>query len=213
MTVVANNNTVSMENVRDLILTKANISGDMDDNNIMELDSKVCAELALDRGLSINTWKRVLGTLKRREGHMFSKRTLSVIADYLGCDSWNELSENIDDVRKGLRTPNKNESEFINNGRTRMSMQNMRNGDIIRIEYKPSRMVEAERIGKNTYRVMNSHNAQLKNNDVFTAFDFTKGDAFTVYDVIRSGCNIGDYKSALRHYIENITISHPKSNI
>ena len=212
MTVVANN-TISMEEVRNPILLKSNISGAMTDNKIAELDSKVCAELALDKGLSTNTWKRVVGTLEPHKVHNHSKRTLSIIADYLGCDSWEELTENIDDVRRGLRTPSMDESEFINNGKTRLCMQNMRKGDIIRIEYKPSRMIEAERIGKDTYRVMNSHNAKLKNNDIFTAFDFTKGDPFTVYDVIRNGCNIGDYKSAIRHSIEKISISHTKSNI
>ena len=213
MTLATNNNTVSMEEVRNLILVKANIKGDMTDNNILELDSKVCAELALDNGLSINTWKRIFGTLERRNGHKFSKRTLSIVADYLGCDSWEELSNNIDMVRNSLKTASADTSEFVPSDNMRLFIQNMRKGDIIRIEYKPSRMIEAECIDRYTFRVMNSRNSKLMNNDKFKAYDFAKGDPFTVYNVIRNGCNIGNYKSALHHCIESVNISHPKSDI
>lgn len=203
----------SINEITEIILLKYGNNKIVTDKDINDLEMAVCKDLKIENALSVNTWKRLFGMLQRSEKHNFAPRTLKIISLYLECDSWEELVENIDTVRHNFSRTSKNISDFVPDMANRLKIQHMHKGDTIRITYSPKRTVEAELIDKNTFRVVFSQNSMLIYNDVFTAYNFTKGDIFRAYDVKRSGNYIGSYFAAAHHRIEDVCIKHaPKIN-
>ena len=64
------------------------------DNDYITLRDNIAEKTASD-SIGINTWKRIFGHLLKPDGSRYdtSSKTAKVIAEYLDCDSWEQLCE------------------------------------------------------------------------------------------------------------------------
>ena len=181
-----------------LAMRHAGLSHLSSDNDFLLLTTRVSQKLHLKKDISINTWKRMYGVLKTIPGYRPLGKTLETIADYLGCESWEELTLHLEETRKYVY----GERLFRRGGfHHSLRMATLRPGDRITVSYAADSWVKAININKGRFRVMETRKCDLKTGDEFTAFNFVKQDIFRVINVTRNGMPLGDYTSDTNEYI------------
>ena len=123
------------------------------DEDFRTLSSNVAGETGADP-LGVNTWKRIFGALPNRDGSPYktSKKTANIIADYLGCDSWEQLLENEEYVKNKYLTNNgySNTSFVVNreNDHVASMLMALHRGDVIEVKSKVNKILHLELLRK-----------------------------------------------------------------
>lgn len=159
----------------------------------------------------INTWKRVFEKLVNKEtGQPFkpSATTYNTIAKFLGCESWNDLEANKDNLKPQQRRVF---AQIVFNKEDNTSMNH---GDILEIQYGPDRKLRLEYLGDQhfNYKVVQTINTLFKYGDIVHVPDIKEGEPLSGWDVIRDNKMIGKYYSAENHLINSKRIIRRQKN-
>ena len=189
------------------------LTTDKEYNNFSDNVAKVTNQ---HPAFNINTWKRVFCHLTKKDGTPFptSSRTKQTIAEYLGCDNWEELKENFDEeYERILRKGGRNCISTIQSANTTdLMLKNLRNGDIIEVNYFPDRKLLLEFIRKDTYKVVSSTNSRIEQGDtIYTSSLYN--DLPLICEIKRNGISKGTYRSAHGHNIQSIKHIKQKERI
>lgn len=155
---------------------------------------------------SCNTWKRVFRHLtKNGEPHNTGANTCQTIAEYLQCESWEELMENLDEVYEiQKRRGGINEvSEIFTPNPTDNMILSLQKGDIIEVRYYPNRIVQMEFIKEGCYKVISSKNSVLQQGDIAYINLFVINQPLIIPQLVREG-KTGRYQSAKGHNIQSV---------
>ena len=163
-----------------------------------------------------NTWKRVFCHFTKKDGTPFptSSRTKQTIAEYLGCENWEELKENLDEEYKRiLRKGGRDCISTIQSANpTDLMLKNLRNGDFIEVMYFPDRRLLLEFIRKDTYKVISSTNSRIEQGDIIYTSSLYN-DLPLICEIKRNGISKGTYRSAHGHNIQSIKRIKQKERI
>ena len=185
---------------------------DKDYNNFSEDVANVTGH---GNPLHCNTWKRVFRHLTKPDGTPFepSANTCRIIADYLGCNSWDELIKNLDETYEYIMSGNANNniSTILPPDSTDIMIKSLKKGDIIEVNYHPNRVVLLEFIRKDWYKVVSSKNSTLEQGDTINISMFTIGYPLMVSDLVRNGVSKGKYQSAQGHVILSVKLKQRRN--
>ncbi len=158
---------------------------------------------------NINTWKRVFGRLKTPDGKPcnISEDTCQIIAEYLNCDSWNELMDNLDDIYTlWIKRGGINNVSCIAKNSIDILLSTLKKGDVIKVCYYPQRVLHLEFIQKSRYKVVFSKNTLMEYGDIITINMLKTNYPLMVTDIIRNDISKGTYTSANGHNIQSVEI-------
>lgn len=98
--------------------------------------------------VGINSWKRMFGHLLKPDGSRYdtSPKTAKVVAEYLGCDSWEQVLENEEylyNIYVIKRRGNNNNSVLVssNSDKTSILISSLRKGDVIEVKSRPNKIL------------------------------------------------------------------------
>jgi hypothetical protein len=95
---------------------------------------------------------------------------------------------------------------------TDLMLKNLRNGDIIEVNYFPDRKLLLEFIRKDTYKVVSSTNSRIEQGDtIYTSSLYN--DLPLICEIKRNGISKGTYRSAHGHNIQSIKRIKQKERI
>ena len=123
--------------------------------------------------------RRLLGFYKTNQTPRTS--TLDIIAEYIGHKDWDELISTLN--------KNKNKAEKVI---TEINSENIRKGEKFELAYKPDKIITIEFIGKSQFKVLNSRNSKLKEEDIFKAYHLTLHHPLFLLDVSRGEKQLGE---------------------
>ena len=200
---------MDIDDLLPLIKNKAEMPSMEKESHFKELSYRIGKET--DFPISCSTLKRLFHKIGSRPGYKVSDTTKHTLALYFGYNSWQALEHNYDYIRNRWGSPDgQMESGFYSD--TSHLILSLRRGDSIIVRYAPDRRIEAEYIGNNQFRVMNSRHSQLSRNDVFTARNFIKGTTFQVYNVKHDNTTYPFYKAQDSHVVTDVTVNR-RTNI
>ena len=131
--------------------------------------------------LSASTLKRVWGYVDTESKQ--SKFTLDTLAQMVGYASWDNF------VRGGMNDSN---VSFRIIHRKLMS-DALVFGDLVKLVWKPDRVVTVEYQGQSTFRVVESVNSKLSKNDTFQCSQFVDKQELYLNNLYNPGMHVTDY--------------------
>lgn len=149
-----------------------------------------CEYLALDiesltgERIGVNTIKRLLGFIKDERNTRIT--TLDIIARYLGCESWEQLS----------RMDQAYASSAFTGKRKEVVVRQLEIGRRIRIIYYPKRNVVIEYKGDCHFIVLESENSKLLPGDELVLTHIIERYPLWVSEVFRDGESLGSFTTS-----------------
>ena len=191
---------------------------DLASDNDYERFALAIADITNTPEKSINTWKRVFGRLRRPDGGRYetSPGTCQIIAEYLGCTTWNELFDCTEEIYERCSGTARDVTMFVDyNDETHTLIKSLKQGDRIKICYYPQRTLVLEFISVNRYKIVDKTKnvTKLNNGDILEIPTLIKHHSFVATMVIRNDAFMGSYHSAGTHTIEEISLLSRKKNI
>lgn len=160
---------------------------------------KDCEALAVsiskDRGenISASTMKRLFGMIKIANHPR--AYTLDIIAQYAGFKNW-ESAINGDLL---------NENACFESCE-QIIIRNLQKGQLINLAYGSDRILKIEYLGKNEFKILESHNSKLLFGDTVTILRLEASFPMVCESVVRDGQNIGKFISEDKEGILNLSV-------
>jgi len=143
--------------------------------------------------VGVNTLKRLFGQIEGiKEPRLY---TLDTIARYINFKNWDEMLESLDD---------RGNSDF--DTIEEIEIKNLTKGNKIKFYYSPDREVLIEYLEKNLFKVIESLNSKLKQDDIIEANHFVLKYPLLVNDVVRNGVSLGKFVAGKVSGITKLTI-------
>ena len=130
--------------------------------------------------IGVNTMKRLLGFIADERTPRIS--TLNIIARYLGYADW-----------ESLRLEDAAHSNSVFDNRDELLACSMARGQKLLITYSPNRKLVIEYEGDNHFRVIESENSKLCQDDLLTLTHIVRHYPLLVSDEIREGKSLGAF--------------------
>ena len=162
--------------------------------------------------IGINTWKRIFGHLLKPDGSPYntSEKTVQIIAEYLGCNSWEEVCENEEYLFRNLRGGN-NDSILIRSNTNDISIlvSSLKVDDIIEIKSRPNRVLHLKFLyataNSRWYRIIYTvGSSNLQNMDEVEIASFAIDRPLVILQVKRNGIFIGEYLAGNMNVIYSV---------
>ena len=130
--------------------------------------------------ISGSTLSRLYGFIKgTQEPRLY---TLDLISEYLGYQSWEELSA----------TMNRSEaSAFVNV--EQLTAEKLKIGTLIEFGYEPLRAIIIKYLGKQKFEVLNAENSKLQVGDIARIPSIVLHYPLLIADIVRNGRSMGPY--------------------
>ena len=131
--------------------------------------------------LSASTLKRVWGYVDTESKQ--SKFTLDTLAQMVGYASWdNFVKGDMNDSNVSFRIIHR-----------KLKSDALVFGDLVKLVWKPDRVVTVEYQGQSTFRVVESGNSKLSKNDTFQCSQFVDKQELYLNNLYRRGVTVTDY--------------------
>lgn len=124
------------------------------------------------RSVSVSTLKRIWGYVDYP--HSPSREILSILSAYAGYRDWNDF------INTGSVTDS---SDFI--GADIIKSSELTRGTRIQLRWKPDRSCTLEYIGNRVFKVVDSQNSKLHEDDIFSCSLIAKGEPMICHEVRR----------------------------
>lgn len=184
------------------------------DEDFRTLSSNVAGETGADP-LGVNTWKRIFGALPNRDGSPYktSKKTANIIADYLGCDSWEQLLENKEYIKNQYRTNNgySNTSFVVNreNDYVARILNALQPGEVIVVKSNVNKILHLELLRKTNsscwYKIlMTTGSRSLSVGDELEISSIRENYPLHAINLKRNGRNLGEYVAGPRQVVYSV---------
>lgn len=144
--------------------------------------------------LSVSTLKRIWEYVKTDSTPRFE--SLSILARYLGFLDWKDFvnSDKISDSSDFL------DSDIIES-------KNLKEGDVVRLNWAPNRECELICLGKDRFKVLNASNSKLQKEDIINCSIFAQGEPLLCSEIERANKIIAEgYIAARRRGIQSIKL-------
>lgn len=184
------------------------------DEEFRTLSSNVAGETGADP-LGVNTWKRIFGTLSNQDGSPYktSKKTANIIADYLGCDSWEQLLENKEYIKNQYRTNNgySNISFVVNreNDYVARILNALQPGEVIVVKSNVNKNLQLKLLRKTNsscwYKIlMTTGSRSLSVGDELEISSIRENYPLHAINLKRNGRNLGEYVAGPRQVVYSV---------
>lgn len=177
--------------------------------------SENIANRTATRPIGINTWKRIFGHLPTPDGKSYttSLKTAKIIAEYLDCDSWEELCENENYLYN--RWINKGGINSVSvcvrpqNDKISMMLETLKKGDIIEVKSRPNKQLRLEFIistaDSKWFKILETIGSNnLQNLDEIQVPFFRMNQPIIASQLKRKGAIIGGYSAGCKQVIYSI---------
>lgn len=190
-----------------------NFVTDKDYNILSDAVAKATGSSPID----INTLKRLFGHLLRKDGTRYEplSKTTSIIAEYLGCDSWEQVLENekyLYDIYVIKKARNNNNSVLVqsNSDETSILISSLRKGDVIEVKSRPNKVLRLKflsaTVNSRWYRIIYTiGSSNLQNLDEIEIPFLQKNKPLEASQLKRKGVSIGGYKAGSKQVVFSIT--------
>lgn len=167
--------------------------------------------------VGVNTWKRVFGHLIKPDGNRYdtSQKTAKVIAEYLGCDSWEQVLENekyLYDIYVIKKACNNNNSVLVqsNSDETSILISSLRKGDVIEVKSRPNKVLHLKFLSATAnsrwYRIIYTiGSSNLQNLDEIEIPFLQKNKPLMASQLKRKGVCIGGYSAGSKQVVFSVT--------
>lgn len=148
--------------------------------------------------LGVNTLKRLFGfKTKRLEPR---QSTMDIIARFLGKPNYKSLVRELgNDADTSMFTPVDG-----------IEVQNLKEGDLVRITYNPDRVFCLKYLGDFHFIVNEVNGSQnIKKGDILTITQILTGHRFVAAHVVRDNEDLGGYESAKENGVKSVEIITP----
>ena len=184
------------------------------DEDFRTLSSNVAGETGADP-LGVNTWKRIFGTLSNQDGSPYktSKKTANIIADYLGCDSWEQLLENEEYIKNKYLTNNgySNTSFVVNreNDSVARILMALQPGEVIVVKSNVNKNLQLKLLRKTNsscwYKIlMTTGSRSLSVGDELEISSIRENYPLHAINLKRNGRNFGEYVAGPRQVVYSV---------
>ncbi len=126
--------------------------------------------------ISETTLKRIWGYIEGYDTTRF--HTLSILARFVGYNDWDDF------VRENVIDPNEQSEEIMQKC---IYTKNLKAGDKIYYTWNPDRECLVEYLGDNVFKVLESKNSKVIENDTFVTAFFIEGQPLYLDDLTRDG--------------------------
>ena len=145
------------------------------------------------QSLSLNTIKRLTGVLPYESQPR--PVTLDILAQYVGCKSWLQLTELVSQTVSSFES----DQRFID-------MSTLPDDAIVEIAWSPGRRILLKHIAGARYKVIEAENSRLSIGDVLKLSQLAIGFPLLVQEVTRDSSNLGSYTAAARLGISRLNL-------
>lgn len=132
--------------------------------------------------ISPSTLKRLWGYVGMRV--VPRKATLDALSRYAGFRDFKAFSEDLQQTKMSS-------SGYFN--AARIDATSLQKGDLIRIGWRPDRIVTLEYLGGQRFRVVSSENSKLETGDEFEAQSIVKGFPLIIPEINRNGTRTASF--------------------
>ena len=126
--------------------------------------------------ISETTLKRIWGYIEGYDTTRF--HTLSILARFVGYNDWDDF------VKENVIDPNEQSEEIMQKC---IYTKNLKAGDKIYYTWNPDRECLVEYLGDNVFKVLESKNSKVIENDTFVTAFFIEGQPLYLDDLTRDG--------------------------
>ena len=126
--------------------------------------------------ISETTLKRIWGYIEGYDTTRF--HTLSILSRFVGYNDWDDF------VRENVIDPNEQSEEIMQKC---IYTKNLKPGDKIYYTWNPDRECLVEYLGDNVFKVLESKNSKVIENDTFVTAFFIEGQPLYLDDLTRDG--------------------------
>lgn len=165
--------------------------------------------------LNINTLKRIFGHLLKQDGTRFdtSPKTANILAEYLGCESWNQLCEYEEHLyNRWIKKGGVNNDSVVvksHNDEISIMISSLRKDDIIEIKSRPNKVLRLKFLSATTsskwYKIIDTvGSSNLQNSDEIEIPFLRLNHPLAVSQLKRKGICIGGYSAGSTQVIYSI---------
>lgn len=172
-----------------------------------KLISKLCSSLSEDifqktkMMVSETSLQRMFGFTGDHDAVKQRRSTLDIIAKYVGYDSYELLSKDVDEDTEI--------SEFSH--MESINSSDLNEGSQVVVTYQPGRMIVMTYLGNNQYIINESVKSKLRQGDKIEIISFVIGFELLIKDVIRDGKSLGSYEAAKVGGLTSIEVLNPEN--
>ena len=181
------------------------------DNDYITLRDNIAEKTGSD-SIGINTWKRIFGHLLKPDGTRYdtSAKTAKIIAEYLDCDSWEQLCEYEDYLYN--RWINKgginNDSVVVKplNDETSILISSLKKDDIIEVKSRPNKVLRLKFMSATAdsrwYRIIDTvGSSNLQNLDEIEIPFLRMNQPLVASQLKRKGVCLGGYSAGSKQVV------------
>ena len=184
------------------------------DNDYITLRDNIAEKTGSD-SIGINTWKRIFGHLLKPDGTRYdtSAKTAKIIAEYLDCDSWEQLCEYEDYLYN--RWINKgginNDSVVVKplNDETSILISSLKKDDIIEVKSRPNKVLRLKFLSATAdsrwYRIIDTvGSSNLQNLDEIEIPFLRMNQPLVASQLKRKGVCLGGYSAGSKQVVYSV---------
>lgn len=184
------------------------------DNDYIALRDNIAERTATDP-IGINTWKRIFGHLLKSDGTRYdtSAKTAKVIAEYLDCDSWEQVCE-FEDYLYGRWTQKggvSNDSVVVKplNDEVSILISLLKKDDIIEVKSRPNKVLRLKFLAATAdsrwYRIIDTvGSSNLQNLDELEIPFLRMNQPLVATQLKRKGVCIGGYSAGSKQVVYSV---------
>ena len=167
--------------------------------------------------IGVNTWKRIFGHLLRQDGTRYdtSPKTAKIIAEYLGCDSWEQVLENEEYLYTVFvikKAGGNNNSVLVqsNTDETSILISSLRQGDVIEVKSHPNKVLRLKFLSATAnsrwYRIIDTvGSCILQNLDEIEIPFLQKNKPLMATQLKRKGVCMDGYSAGSKQVVYSVT--------
>ena len=184
------------------------------DNDYITLRDNIAEKTGSD-SIGINTWKRIFGHLLKPDGTRYdtSAKTAKIIAEYLDCDSWEDVCEYEDYLYN--RWINKgginNDSVVVKplNDETSILISSLKKDDIIEVKSRPNKVLRLKFLSATAdsrwYRIIDTvGSSNLQNLDEIEIPFLRMNQPLVASQLKRKGVCLGGYSAGSKQVVYSV---------
>ena len=165
--------------------------------------------------IGINTWKRIFGHLLKPDGSRYetSTKTAKIIAEYLGCDSWEQVCENDDYLyRNWVQRGGVNNDSIVvqsTHDDTSRLISSLRKDDVIEVKSYPNKVLHLKFLyataDSRWYRIIDTvGSSNLQNLDEIEIPFLRINQPLVATQLKRKGICIGGYSAGSKQVVYSV---------
>ena len=184
------------------------------DNDYITLRDNIAEKTDSD-SIGINTWKRIFGHLLKSDGTRYdtSAKTAKIIAEYLDCDSWEDVCEYEDYLyaRWTQKGGMSNDSIVVKplNDETSILISSLKKDDIIEVKSRPNKVLRLKFLSATAdsrwYRIIDTvGSSNLQNLDEIEIPFLRMNQPLVASQLKRKGVCLGGYSAGSKQVVYSV---------